>query len=72
MRIDCQSHIFPPEYVEILLKANGHSDNNEEKHDQADFARPTTEKIRDRVYRVSYRRWQSFQIDLGDYDSSAK
>lgn len=72
MRIDCQSHIFPPEYVEILLKANGYSDSNEDKHDQADFARPITEKIHDRVYRVSYRRWQSFQIDLGDYDSLAK
>ena len=44
MRIDCQSHIFPPEYVEILLKANGYSDNNEDKHDKVDFARPTTKK----------------------------
>ena len=71
MRIDCQSHIFPPEYVDILLKANSYSDNRDE-HDQAQFARPRTEKIDDSIYRVSYRRWQSFQIDLGDYDSLAK
>jgi len=71
MRIDCQSHIFPAEYIEILLKANDFLEI-EVENEHLNFVQPRTEKIASRVYQISYGDWQSFRIDLSVYDPSAK
>ena len=59
MKIDCQSHIFPLEYVDILMQANSFL-----KPDDDTFIPPCTEHIDDRVYRVSYSGWPGSQVEI--------
>ena len=66
MKIDCQSHIFPLEYVDILMEVNSFLKSDDT------FIPLRTEQIDDQVYQVSYSGWQSFRLDLNVYDPVAK
>ena len=56
MRVDCQSHVFPPAYAELLLQSTSSL---------------RAEKVGD-VYRISYGDLQEYRLQLEMFDPAAK